>query len=95
MISNKDKQSINKQRVHVELDVWYILRAQSTFTTIHHSDNTYLLNGHRGDVSKGGFYEHEISKTTVGDVYLVEKVIQRKGDRVRVHWLGFGGKHDT
>ena len=31
----------------------------------------------------------------VGDVYLVKKVLQRKGDRLRVRWLGFDGKHDT
>ena len=56
---------------------------------------TYLLKDHTGEVLKGGFYEHEMSKTKVGDVYLVEKVLQRKGDRVRVRWLGFDGKHDT
>lgn len=56
---------------------------------------TYLLKDHKGDVLEGGFYEHELSKTTVGDVYLVEKILQRKGDRVRVRWLGFDGKHDT
>ena len=49
----------------------------------------------QGEVLKGGFYEHEISKSNVGDVYLVEKIVQRKGDRVKVRWLGFDGKHDS
>lgn len=56
---------------------------------------TYLLKDHKGEVLEGGFYEHELSKTSVGDVYLVEKILQRKGDRVRVRWLGFDGKHDS
>ena len=56
---------------------------------------TYLLKDHTGEVLAGGFYEHELSKTSVGDVYLVEKILQRKGDRVRVRWLGFDGKHDS
>jgi len=56
---------------------------------------TYLLKDHTGEVLAGGFYEYELSKTGVGDVYLVEKILQRKGDRVRVRWLGFDGKHDS
>jgi len=56
---------------------------------------TYLLKDHTGEVLAGGFYEYELNKTRVGDVYLVEKILQRKGDRVRVRWLGFNGKHDS
>lgn len=32
-----------------------------------------------GEVLKGGFYEHEIRKSNVGDVYLVEKLFNAKG----------------
>lgn len=56
---------------------------------------TYLLKDHTGETLAGGFYEQELSKTSVGDVYLVEKILQRKGARVRVRWLGFDGKHDS
>ena len=56
---------------------------------------TYLLKDHTGEVLEGGFYEQELNKSTMGDVYLVEKILQRKGDRVRVRWLGFDGKHDS
>ena len=56
---------------------------------------TYSLTDHTGEVLKGGFYEHELNKSSVGDVYLVEKILQRKGDRVRLLWLGFDGKHDS
>ena len=56
---------------------------------------TYSLKDHTGEVLEGGFYEQELSKTSVGDVYLVEKILRRKGDHVRVRWLGFDGKHDS
>ena len=56
---------------------------------------TYLLKGHTGDVVEDRFYEQELSKTSVGDVYLVVKILRRKGDHVRVRWLGFDGKHDS
>lgn len=56
---------------------------------------TNLLEDQTGKVLKGGFYEHEIRKSNVGEVYLVENVLQRKDNRSRVHWLTFDGKHDT
>lgn len=56
---------------------------------------THLLNDYIGIVLKAGVYEHEISKSHVGDVYLVEKVLQRKGDRLLLHWFGFDGNDDT
>ncbi|WP_143442468.1 chromo domain-containing protein [Klebsiella pneumoniae] len=34
-------------------------------------------------------------KSTVGDVYLVEKIIKRKKDKVLVRWLGFDQTQDS
>jgi hypothetical protein len=56
---------------------------------------TYILQDHNGDILKGGFYEQELSKSKTGDVYLVERVLQRKGDKIKVRWLGFDKKSDT
>lgn len=56
---------------------------------------TYILQDSKGEFLKGGFYEHELSRSKTGDVYLVEKVLRRKGDKVLVRWLGFDGKDDT
>lgn len=56
---------------------------------------TYILRDSTGELLKGGFYEPELSKSKTGDVYLVEKVLRRKGDKVLVRWLGFDGKDDT
>ena len=56
---------------------------------------TYILQDHNNEILHGGFYEQELSKSNTGNVYLVEKVLQRKGDRVKVRWLGFDKKSDT
>ncbi|XP_070156725.1 uncharacterized protein [Polyergus mexicanus] len=45
---------------------------------------TYLLKDSRGEPIAGGFYEHELLRVGDPDVYLVEKVLRRKGDEVYV-----------
>ena len=43
----------------------------------------------------GGFYEQELLKVRHSDVYLIEKILRKKGNRVRVKWLGFDSSHNT
>jgi hypothetical protein len=50
---------------------------------------TYELIDTRGEIIKGRFYEHELTKTDFADVYLVERVIRRKNGKVLVKWMGF------
>ena len=52
---------------------------------------TYLLEDYRGKSVARAFYEHELHRATHPDVYLVEKVLRRKGDKVYIKWLGFDG----
>lgn len=61
----------------------------------HTTPVTYMLQDSKGNIVQGGFYEQELSKTETGNVYLVEKVLKRKGDKVLVRWLGFDKKDDT
>lgn len=56
---------------------------------------TYILQDHKGELIKGGFYNEEISKSKTDNVYLVEKIIRRKGPRVLVRWKGFDSKSDS
>jgi hypothetical protein len=56
---------------------------------------TYLLKDIKGEVVKGSFYEHELMKTKHATVYLVEKVLRRKGDKVYVKWAGFDSTHNS
>jgi hypothetical protein len=56
---------------------------------------TYTLHDERGDLISGKFYEHELSKTKHPNVYLVQKVLKRKGDKVLVRWRGYDSTHDS
>ena len=56
---------------------------------------TYLLRDGDGRLVRGGFYEHELLKTRHPDVYLVEKVLKRKGNEAFVKWLGFDKTHNS
>lgn len=56
---------------------------------------TYVLKDDKGNILKGGFYEQEISKTKYADIYLIEKILKRKGDKVLVRWLGYDKSHDS
>jgi hypothetical protein len=56
---------------------------------------TYLLQDYRKEDIAGGFYEFELQKVHSPDTYLVEKIIERKGNQVYVKWLGFGSEHNT
>lgn len=56
---------------------------------------TYILQDSKGETIKGGFYEEELSKATTGDVYLVEKILKRRGNKMLVRWHNFDSSHDT
>lgn len=56
---------------------------------------TYKVKDYKNNVIDGSFYKHELKRAKLDDVYLVEKVLRKKGDKVLVRWLGFDGTHDT
>lgn len=56
---------------------------------------TYSLVDYKNKILKGRFYHEELQKTKHGDVYLVDKILSRRGDQVKVRWQGFDGTHDT
>ncbi|XP_020297959.1 uncharacterized protein LOC109862341 [Pseudomyrmex gracilis] len=57
--------------------------------------NKYLLEDYRGEPITGGFYEHELHAIKHPDVYLVEKVLRRRGNEVLVKWLGLNNSHNS
>ncbi|XP_011061740.1 PREDICTED: uncharacterized protein LOC105150400 [Acromyrmex echinatior] len=63
--------------------------------TIVKMQRIYLLEDYRGKFVADVFYEHELHHATHPDVYLVEKVLRRKGDKVYVKRLGFDGLHNS
>lgn len=70
-------------------EVFEVYRVQPT------TPQTYLLKDGSGEIIKGGFYEYELLKTKSRDVYLVEKILKRSGNKCLVRWLGFDKSHDS
>lgn len=56
---------------------------------------TYTLQDSKGEILKGSFYNQELIKSKTGNVYLVERILKRKGNKVLVRWAGFDGKSDS
>ena len=50
---------------------------------------TYLLKDYQDNPITGCFYEQELCKTKYPDVYIVEKIIRRRSNKLYVKWLGF------
>lgn len=80
-------------------DKGYLPNWTNEIFTVHSVQPTipinYKLKDYRNNVIAGSFYGHELKKTKLGDVYLVEKVIRKKGDKVYVKWKGFDGTHNS
>lgn len=56
---------------------------------------TYQLQDFEGNVIKGLFYTEELQKVKHPDVFLVEKVLRRKGNNMYVKWLGLDNRHNS
>lgn len=70
-------------------EVFRIVRVQKT------NPVTYLLEDSRGKSIAGGFYEYELHRVANPDVYLVEKVLRKRGNEVYVKWLGLNNSHNS
>lgn len=70
-------------------EVFTVHRVQPTIP------ETYILKDSKGEILYGGFYGHELLKSKVGNVYLVEKVLRKKGNKILVRWLGFNKSEDS
>lgn len=71
------------------MEVFRITKVQRTFPF------TYLIQDLKGEDVKGCIYEQELQSTKYPDLYLVEKIIRRKGNKVLVKWLGFDSSENS
>jgi hypothetical protein len=55
---------------------------------------TYVLKDLAGEPIVGSFYEQELQKTEQ-DVFVIEKVIRKKGDKSLVKWRGYSDKFNS
>lgn len=68
------------------------------FTIIHVNRTTpvaYHIQDQRKNKILGSFYEEELQKTNYPNVYLVEKVIKKKGRKLYVKWLGLSNSENS
>ncbi|XP_057329892.1 uncharacterized protein LOC130670500 [Microplitis mediator] len=56
---------------------------------------TYKLVDYQDKPIEGGFHAEELSKVKYPDVYLVEKIIKKRGNKLNVKWLGFDSSHNS
>lgn len=56
---------------------------------------TYNLSDLNERPILGCFYQEELQKTEHPDVYLVEKILSKKKNKVYVKWLGFDDTHNS
>ena len=49
---------------------------------------TYKITDYNGEVIQGSFYEEELQKTSQ-DVFRIEKILNRRGDKSLVKWMGY------
>lgn len=56
---------------------------------------TYILKDARDRVLDGCFYEWEMMKTLYPKVFLIEKIIKRKGNKKYVKWMGHDSSYNS
>lgn len=56
---------------------------------------TYLLEDMSGHPIRGCFYREELQQTKHPDIYLVEKVLRRKGQKLYVKYLGLNKAYNS
>ena len=55
---------------------------------------TYKMRDYKNESIDGNFYEEELQKCKYPGIYLIERVIKRRGDNIYVKWLGFDDEHN-
>lgn len=70
-------------------EIFKIKRIQQTYPV------TYLLIDMNGEDIHGSFYSEELQLVRNPKLYLVEKILKTKGDKVYIKWLGFDSSHNS
>lgn len=59
------------------------------------SPQTYQLQDKHKQNIVGCFYGKELQKTKFPDIYLIEKVLKKRGNKLFVKWLGLGAEENS
>ncbi|XP_044019479.1 uncharacterized protein LOC122859863 [Aphidius gifuensis] len=55
---------------------------------------TYKLKDYQNNPIGGCFYKEELLKVKHSDIFLIERVIKTRGNKIYVEWLGFDDSHN-
>ena len=69
-------------------EIFTIIKVQKTKPV------TYKIKDYQGQNIEGGFYEFELLRAKKPDIFLIEKILNRKGNKIQVKWLGFDDSHN-
>lgn len=69
-------------------EIFKIIKVQETLPV------TYLIEDVRNQPISGAFYAEELQKTKFPNIYLIEKVLKKKGNKLFVKWLGLSTKEN-
>jgi len=70
-------------------ELFKIIKVKNTVPVV------YLLEDLANEKLTGSFYEQELKKTKIPDYFRIEKVLQRKGNKIRVRWKGYDSRFDS
>jgi len=82
-----DSVRVSKYKTNWTTEVFKIVKVQRT------NPVTYLLEDYRGKSVVGAFYE--LLGAADPDVYLVEKILRMRGDKIYMKWLGSDNSHNS
>ena len=67
----------------------------TVYKKLNTNPRTYVLKDGKDRILEGCFYEMEMMKTKHADVYLIEKVVRRKGGKRMVKWVGHDSSYNS
>lgn len=50
---------------------------------------TYLIQDSNDEILQGSFYEQELQKTKLNDIFLIDKILKKNKNKYFVSWLGY------
>lgn len=56
---------------------------------------TYMLKDYKNGNISGAFYGEELQHVKHPEIYLIEKIVRKRGDKMFVKWLGFDDSHNS
>ena len=80
---SRDKDRFEKEDHNWSMEIFKIINIKKTNPPL------YELEDYNKEKIKGSFYNEELQKTKLNNIFLVEKILKEKGDKVLIKWLSY------